>query len=484
MKLRTKITIGMVILIFLSLGLSCGIMIYKIVKMQEQEAYAYTLGEQKNLLRQFSFYQPSDMSEQAGQTFYQYSFSQVARTAGEDSEFVLQSETADIYNNSGMDVKTVLERYGDEVEEVYGYGWPFVQTIIHWQGGYYCIVGSEKEINGETYHISVVRNITDSIRQVKKLGFYCALIGAGVMLLAMLGVYFYLKWELNPLKELQSEANTIVKKYATDNEAKEKGQKEENEIVALDQSFHQMQDTVEDYIARLEKKSEEQKMLLAALAHEMKTPVTAITGYAYALKHARLTEEQRKEAVSFVDEESRRLERLSVRLTELISLEHEATLAREEIVLEEWGRQLGRILEQKAETLEAESKLQWEIEVEPESDADAASTGRLTGDRDLLTVLVTNLFDNARKAGATKITVALSENSIRVTDNGCGIPKEEMEKVTQPFYQGDASRKQEGFGLGLALCKKIADVHGGRLCIESEEGKGSSFIFYNFFTTL
>lgn len=62
-----------------------------------------------------------------------------------------------------------------------------------------------------------------------------------------------------------------------------------------------------------------------------------------------------------------------------------------------------------------------------------------------------------------------------VSDNGCGIEPEQMEKIMQPFYQGDASRNREGFGLGLALCQRMAGVHGLELQAESTKGEGSRF---------
>ena len=82
------------------------------------------------------------------------------------------------------------------------------------------------------------------------------------------------------------------------------------------------------------------------------------------------------------------------------------------------------------------------------------------------------MFDNAKKAGANYIQIELRSGFLRVSDNGKGIPAAEIEKITQPFYQVDSSR-HEGFGLGLSLCNKIAQLHGGLLQIESNPGVGS-----------
>lgn len=92
-----------------------------------------------------------------------------------------------------------------------------------------------------------------------------------------------------------------------------------------------------------------------------------------------------------------------------------------------------------------------------------------------------NLLDNARKAvgpdGAILLEGIVTENwyCVRVTDNGKGIPSEELGRITEAFYMVDKSRAraQGGAGLGLAVCKKIVDLHKGRIEFQSVEGKGT-----------
>lgn len=92
-----------------------------------------------------------------------------------------------------------------------------------------------------------------------------------------------------------------------------------------------------------------------------------------------------------------------------------------------------------------------------------------------------NLLDNARKAmetGGSILLEGFAEEAgccIQVTDTGKGIPPEELERVTEAFYMVDKSRAraQGGAGLGLALCQRIVDLHGGTLELESAVGKGT-----------
>lgn len=531
MKLRTKMTIGMVMLFGVILCLFCQIVIYTNHQMQEKEALAYTLGEEKSVVRQFTSEKrisDDDMSERTRASFDKYVFSEIALTSSEDSEFVLQGEKEDLFNNSGIDAKGVLEQYGKTLQDegsrkdAYDHA---KGVILYWDKQYYCIVGSAyNRYNGEParqpYYVSVVRNITDSMTQVKRLGLFC--VGTGCMLLTFsaVSVYFYLKKCLYPLQQFEMEANAISKRYATqdgmgDNRKPENRILQKNralspktdEIGSLRNSFDQMQETIEVYIAEIEGKIEEQKMLLAALAHEMRTPVTAITGYAYALKHAPLTEDQRREAVEFVDSESRRLERLSGKLTQLISVEHQE-IEIFPIDIMEFGEKVEQTLRPKAEragvsfTVSYRKMDEWDANPDGsdwKTDECAAGWKALKkqrhngaketalhgktafrdvkwmGEPDLLMVLLINLFDNACKAGATEIALTMNAYGMEVADNGSGMEKSELYKIMQPFYQGDASRKREGFGLGLALCNRIAELHGAKLVVESEPGEGSRF---------
>lgn len=92
----------------------------------------------------------------------------------------------------------------------------------------------------------------------------------------------------------------------------------------------------------------------------------------------------------------------------------------------------------------------------------------------MLICLLTNLVDNARKAGATRIIVEFLQNKISVADNGCGIPAEKIPELTEPFFKLDSSRNTEGFGLGLTLAARIAQLHHARLIFKSEVGRGTT----------
>ena len=97
---------------------------------------------------------------------------------------------------------------------------------------------------------------------------------------------------------------------------------------------------------------------------------------------------------------------------------------------------------------------------------------------DLMRAALVNLVENARRASSPGETILLfaHDNSIEVIDHGKGIPKEEIPRITEPFYMVDRSRSKRsgGSGLGMALVKKIAEAHGAELVIESAENMGTT----------
>ena len=162
------------------------------------------------------------------------------------------------------------------------------------------------------------------------------------------------------------------------------------------------------------------------------------------------------------------METMSFALLDLFALEKEAP---ERLPCD--VRRLVRETAVSADYLLRQKKLSLEICVEQ-------STLQLAAE--LFKTLLYNLIDNARKASAEGGTILLcgerTETGYRlsVTDHGCGIPADQLKRITEPFYMVDKSRARAegGAGLGLALCLKIAEVHDARLRFHSVEGEGTT----------
>ena len=241
-----------------------------------------------------------------------------------------------------------------------------------------------------------------------------------------------------------------------------------DEIGDLSKTFNYMAKTIESKMEELKDAVRRQEEFTANFAHELKTPMTSILGYADTLLTVRLQRQQQERALSYISSECRRLSRLSVKMLELTGLYEtgEARFAPTENSVKSFledSRQLNLCRLK-------EKNICLELQCEP---ADL----KKNFDKDLLLSLVNNFIDNAVKASAdnSKLILAATAGKLMVQDFGKGIPAEDLDKVTEAFYMVDKSRSRANgsVGLGLALCKKIADIHGFQLKIESEIGKGT-----------
>ena len=124
--------------------------------------------------------------------------------------------------------------------------------------------------------------------------------------------------------------------------------------------------------------------------------------------------------------------------------------------------------------VEAPPHVALEVEVEP----DLAATGDPTLLRQVMIGLLTNAFKNTPPPGTVTVRGrhdGEAEVILEVIDTGTGIPAAEIERVFERFYRRSESRKQEGFGLGLAIARRMVDVMGGQIGADSVEGEGSTF---------
>lgn len=244
-----------------------------------------------------------------------------------------------------------------------------------------------------------------------------------------------------------------------------------DEIGILATQFNRMTQELENHIQSLEKATQQQKDFTASFAHELKTPLTSIIGYADTLRSRKLPEAQQFEAANFIFTEGRRLETMSHSLLRLFSLENEAPKMQRFSALS-----LAKSVEESIAYPLRQRQLVLELRVEDEW---------VTGERSLLEILLYNLLDNARKASnpGSKITLLGTKVPVgycfAVKDRGRGIPPEALSRITEPFYMVDKSRARAegGAGLGLALSKRIAELHGAKLHYESIVDRGTVVSF-------
>jgi signal transduction histidine kinase len=242
-----------------------------------------------------------------------------------------------------------------------------------------------------------------------------------------------------------------------------------DEIGMLGENFNQMAATIEDKIHELERTAQQKEDFVANFAHELKTPLTSVIGYADMIYQKDLSRQQVRDAAAYIMNEGMHLEALSFKLLELIVLNKEDFML-EELRADELLKDIGESLA----PLMDKSHVKLEI---------TAQAAYVHVEYDLIKTLLQNLIDNAVKAESTRIRLAGERNGRRyivtVTDNGRGIPESELARITEAFYMVDKSRsrKQHGAGLGLAIASRIAQIHGTRLVFQSKTGEGTKVRF-------
>lgn len=243
-----------------------------------------------------------------------------------------------------------------------------------------------------------------------------------------------------------------------------------DEFEELSRDFDVMADKLQDNILKLEDDIQRQEAFMGAVAHELKTPMTSIIGYADLIRQCALKEDEQMMAANYIYTEGQRLEKLSHKILDLLLMEKDV------FELKEVGLKGFLKLVVDATRPLAEKKgveLVWasqdiEIFLEP----------------DLGKSLMYNLIDNAIKAtpqgGKVQVVGRKVPGGceILVADTGCGMSERELSKITEAFYRVDKSRSrmQGGVGLGLTLCKRIVDLHHGSMTFKSKPGVGSCVI--------
>lgn len=237
-----------------------------------------------------------------------------------------------------------------------------------------------------------------------------------------------------------------------------------DEMNALIRAFSRMSAAIDERETALRTQAEERQALIDALAHEMRTPLTAILGGARLLQQSRLSGSQQSELLDTMAREASRLSTMDERLLLLTRLDHEAP---------EFAPFDSQAMAREALSVYDGVRLEGDDAV-------------FVGERELTILLLRNLVVNAQRAGGKEaVRVTLHPDGFDVTDYGCGMTKEQIARAFEPFYKADKARTRSagGAGLGLPLCRKIARLHHGELHMESEIGRGTR-VCYRFDTSL
>jgi signal transduction histidine kinase len=241
--------------------------------------------------------------------------------------------------------------------------------------------------------------------------------------------------------------------------------KQTGELGTLARSFEEMTHDLQ----QLEQMRRE---FVTNVSHEVQSPLTSISGYAIALKQANIAHNERSRYLDIIIAEAERMSKISDSLLKLSMLESQSQQM--QLVTLRLDEQIRRVI--------VALQPQWLARnIRFELNLKAVN---LSADHDQLNQVWTNIFGNSIKFSmdSSIINVSIKQDiknvTVRISDTGIGISLEDQKRIFERFFKADRShsRKYEGSGMGLAIVKQIVSLHQGDIRVESEPGRGTTFI--------
>ena len=450
MKLWLKVSLLALILVVFATGACSLIMLVRSGESNLALSVQNTLTNQQVRAASWSTAMTSELDSQytavAKRSLARYLIAKFA-----EGTTILLSGDDTIYNGTSIDPTDYLPITADTQQYI----------VVEIDGRSLLLAGSRITVDSTDYLLYVVSDITSVYTGVETMAYQFALVNSGVIALAGGLLILLLRAVLRPIQTLQKNTAYLARGVYDRRIQIE----QDDEIGELAADFNRMADAVETHVEALKEEAQRRTMFMSALTHEMKTPITGISGNAQTLLATKMTEEEREDALLGINSECLRIERLSQKLMQLIVLKQDGELELAPVsvalLLESVRASSAELLRQRGITLTIQNDM-----------------GTLPMEPDLLASLLLNLIDNAGKASRPGDTIELFArgNVLSVRDRGCGMPKDELDKITQPFYRIDRSRSKKagGIGLGLALSEEIARLHHARLEFLSEPGAGTT----------
>ncbi|MCR0570215.1 HAMP domain-containing histidine kinase [[Clostridium] innocuum] len=283
-----------------------------------------------------------------------------------------------------------------------------------------------------------------------------------LILLALFGGYFLAGRFLRPIQQMIQAASGI-----------QQGQdlKKRIELKKGQDELHQLADTFNGMMDRLEASFQAEKQFTSDMSHELRTPVAVI------LSQCELSLEEEQDKNAYADALrliQRQGKKMSVLINDMLMMTR-MEQRRESIRMMQldYSSLCASVCEDLRLIREKNIELSWQLE----------EGVTIVGNKELLQRLLVNLITNAyrygKEHGHIQVELKQTQTEVRlsVADDGRGIAQEQLAHIWQRFYQADASRSKQGSGLGLAMVQEIAQLHHGCMKVESVQGKGSCFTF-------
>jgi two-component system OmpR family sensor kinase len=320
--------------------------------------------------------------------------------------------------------------------------------------------------------VVVAQSFEDIDRTLLRLQGLFILIGLVMILFIALASRKVITVGLRPLATVEATAERIAEGDLT---ARLPDLKPNTEVGRLVNTLNTMLGRIEEsFSARVESESKLRRFVADA-SHELRTPITAIRGFAELHRQGAVTgEEKTKELIGRIENESKRMGSLVEDLLLLARLDQSRQMKSEPV-------NLSKLVSDAVESARAAGP-NHPVNFNKSDDEIYA-----LGDNDRIHQVVANLLANARTHTpvGTKIDVSIIQGEdgvrIRIADNGPGLSEKDQAQIFERFYRADASRVRtdgEGTGLGLSIVEAVMRAHAGQVSVESELGKGATFTLF------
>lgn len=289
------------------------------------------------------------------------------------------------------------------------------------------------------------------------------LIGAFFVSLVFISIFgrYYAKQALSPISRIIDKVNSIRAENLDLRLDKEKGK---DELAELTRTFNSMLD-------RLQISFDLQNNFINNASHELRNPLTAILGQTEIAMNKKRTIQEYRSTLNNIELEASRLDTLVNGLLKLARTDFDSkgmvidTIRLDQIIIE---------IKQNLDVANPKNRIKLDFDQLPDDDCSLT----LSGSETLLKVALNNILENACKFSdnqtvTLKLLTEAGQILLIITDQGIGIPTNELKNIFEPFYRGSNVRNLEGFGFGLPLAYRIVKLHSGEIRVSSQMGKGT-----------
>ena len=301
--------------------------------------------------------------------------------------------------------------------------------------------------------LGVITELTENTADISDLLFFMSVISLilGMGMTTLLGGAF-----MSPINKLINQMNRLA---SGDYSARLRF----NRYIRSHPTFREVEDSVNTMAQELENTEMLRSDFVNHFSHEFKTPIVSIAGFAKLLNRGNLSPEQQREYLKVIEEESLRLSAMATNVLNMTKVENQTILTElTSFNLSEQIRDCVLLLESKWDKKNLDLELEF-------------GEYQIRANEELLKQIWINLLDNAVKftpdGHTVRVEILQRENwlEVSVINTGSSLTEEQQKKIWRKFYQADPSHGTQGNGIGLAIVKRVTELHGGRVGVSSQD---------------